>query len=60
MPQRGKSLVKISVRAEWRPVFTLSTNGDEHESVHKVADEGSLLDTDFQDGGISDTDSDWV
>src|SRR5207248_1319444 len=45
------------------PVENVTVNnfyGDEHESVHKVADEGSLLDTDFQDGGISDTDSDWV
>jgi hypothetical protein len=28
MPQRGKRRVKISVRAEWRPVFTFSTKGE--------------------------------
>jgi hypothetical protein len=32
-PQRGKKRVKICVRAEWRPVFTFSTNGELVESA---------------------------
>ena len=33
MPQRGNMRVKICVRAEWRPVFTSSTNGELAESA---------------------------
>src|SRR4029450_3450921 len=32
-PHRGNILVKISVRAEWRPLFTASTNGELAETA---------------------------